>query len=113
MFTACTDYSDNPVKPVGIAIDEANFPDARFRQYLLYYYDFAPDGILTNEEIESTTELFVYQDDIESLKGIEYFTALVRLYCADRHYILITISLPRSICRRTHGWKTCGAVATS
>ena len=81
VFTACTAYSDNPVKPVGIAIDETNFPDECFRNYLFRCYDFAEDGILTAEEIKNTTTLEVDWDYIESLKGIEYFTALKKLYC--------------------------------
>ena len=81
VFTACTAYSDNPVKPVGIAIDETNFPDECFRNYLFRWYDFAEDGILTAEEIKNTTTLEVNRDYIKSLKGIEYFTALKKLYC--------------------------------
>lgn len=81
VFTACTAYSDNPVKPVGIAIDETNFPDEYFRNYLFEQYDFAKDGILTAEEIKNTTMLIVDWDYIVSLKGIEYFTALKTLYC--------------------------------
>lgn len=49
--------SDNPVKPAGIAIDETNFPDPVFRNYLIENYDFAEDGILTDEEIKNTTDL--------------------------------------------------------
>lgn len=52
---ACTiDNADNPVKLVGIAIDETNFPDAAFRQCLFDYYKFAKDGILTDEETTLT-----------------------------------------------------------
>ena len=66
---------------MGIAIDETNFPDECFRNYLFRCYDFAEDGILTAEEIKNTTTLEVDWDQIESLKGIEYFTALKKLYC--------------------------------
>ena len=82
VFTACTiDNADNPVKPVGIAIDETNFPDAAFRQCLFDYYKFAKDGILTDEEISKTTALYVDFEEIKSLKGIEYFSALEELDC--------------------------------
>ena len=81
VFTACTDYSDNPVKPVGIAIDETNFPDPAFRNYLIETYDFAKDGILTDEEIKNTKRLYLGIDSIKSLKGIEYFTDLKKLFC--------------------------------
>ena len=82
VFTACTiDNADNPVKLVGIAIDETNFPDAAFRQCLFDYYKFAKDGILTDEEIKNTTTLDVSLYNVESLKGIEYFSALEELDC--------------------------------
>ena len=92
VFTACTAYSDNPVKPVGIAIDETNFPDECFRNYLFRCYDFAEDGILTAEEIKNTTTLEVDWDYIESLKGIEYFTALKKLYCCGNEITELDLS---------------------
>ena len=92
VFTACTAYSDNPVKPVGIAIDETNFPDECFRNYLFRCYDFAEDGILTAEEIKNTTTLEVDWDYIESLKGIEYFTALKKLYCQGNEITELDLS---------------------
>lgn len=92
MFTACTDYSDNPVKPVGIAIDETNFPDSVFRQQLFENYKFAKDGILTDEEIRSTTELIFRYDFIENMKGIEYFTALEKLWCNDNELTELDLS---------------------
>ena len=86
VFTACTiDNADNPVKLVGIAIDETNFPDAAFRQCLFDYYKFAKDGILTDEEIKNTTTLDVSWYNVESLKGIEYFSALEELDCCGNY----------------------------
>ena len=82
VFTACTAYNDNPVIPVGIAIDETNFPDSGFRQLLFEKYNFAKDGVLTDEEINSTTELDIFYDNLKSLKGIEFFTALEKLSCS-------------------------------
>ena len=86
VFMACTiDNADNPVKLVGIAIDETNFPDAAFRQCLFDYYKFAKDGILTDEEIKNTTTLDVSLYNVESLKGIEYFSALEELDCCGNY----------------------------
>ena len=85
-FLACTiDNADTPVKLVGIAIDETNFPDAAFRQCLFDYYKFAKDGILTDEEIKNTTTLDVSFYNVESLKGIEYFSALEELDCCGNY----------------------------
>lgn len=64
-----------------IKIDETNFPDANFRNYLLGQ-DFGKDGILTELEIKNITFMALIAEDIGSLKGIEYFTSLENLYCS-------------------------------
>ena len=92
VFTACTAYSDNPAPPVGIAINEANFPDSAFRHYLLECYEYGKDGILTNEEISKTTTLEVDCEDIKSLKGIEFFTALKELDCSCNYITELDLS---------------------
>lgn len=128
VFTACTgDISDIPVKPVGIAIDETNFPDAAFRQCLFDYYKFAKDGILTDEEIKNTTTLEVDWEDIKNLKGIEYFTALEELDCSGNDLtefdlsmninciilIVVTTTLLSSISLITCCWILCIVTVTN
>ena len=66
--------------PSGIAIDETNFPDENFRNWVLSQ-DYGQDGMLTEAEIAGVTEIDVSRKNISSLKGIEYFTALTGLYC--------------------------------
>ena len=93
LFTACvTDYGDNPVTPkVRIAIDKENFPDDIFREYLLGQ-DYGWDGVLTEREIMNITEMDVYDMEISSLQGIEYFTALTELDCDDNQLTTLDIS---------------------
>ena len=93
LFTACvTDYGDNPVTPkVRIAIDKENFPDDIFREYLLGQ-DYGKDGVLTEREIMNITEMDVYDMEISSLQGIEYFTALTVLDCDDNELTTLDIS---------------------
>ena len=93
LFTACvTDYGDNPVTPkVRIAIDKENFPDDIFREYLLGQ-DYGWDGVLTEREIMNITEMDVYDMEISSLQGIEYFTALTVLDCDDNQLTTLDIS---------------------
>ena len=93
LFTACvTDYGDNPVTPtVRIAIDKENFPDDNFREYLLDQ-DYGKDGVLTEREIMNITEMDVYDMEISSLQGIEYFTALTVLDCEDNELTTLDIS---------------------
>ena len=67
----------------GVFIDSVAFPDETFRVFVDENYDTADDNVLTAEEIA----LVVYMDcssyGIESLQGIEYFTSLETLLCAD------------------------------
>ena len=68
-----------------VAINETNFPDAKFREYLMQYYiDINVDGILSSEEIANITEIYLssYGDAsnaVTTFQGIEYFTNLQKL----------------------------------
>ena len=64
-----------------IAINEENFPDENFRSWLLSQ-SYGSDGVLTEEEIAGVNKINVYRESIQSLKGIEYFTALTYLNCS-------------------------------
>ncbi len=68
------------VRATGITIDETTFPDENFRNWLLKE-KYGKDGILTEEEIAEVKTIDVAYQDIKSLKGIEYFTALETLFC--------------------------------
>lgn len=65
----------------GIAINEENFPDENFRNWILSQ-DYGMDGALTVQEIERVNTMDVSDKGIASLKGIEYFTALTELNCS-------------------------------
>ncbi len=65
----------------GIPIDEAHFPDAVFRSWVSENCDESGDGSLSDEEIMMTTGIDVEREGINTLKGIEYFTALTWLFC--------------------------------
>lgn len=64
----------------GILINEYNFPDSIFRDWILAQ-SYGKDSALTYAEITEITNISVPEKDISSLKGIEYFTALEYLYC--------------------------------
>ena len=76
-----------------VEINETNFPDANFRNYLLRQ-SYGIDGILTDDEIERITSLYINFMDISSLKGIEHLTALGSLYCYGNQ--LTTLDLSRN-----------------
>ena len=74
-----------------IKIDEKNFPDVNFRNWLLKQ-DYATDGMLTEEMLSEVTELDVRRCAIHSLKGIEYFTALTKLNCSMNYLTSLDVS---------------------
>lgn len=63
-----------------VEINETNFPDENFRNYLLQQ-DYGEDGVLTEEEISNITYIDISKQNISNLTGIEYFTALEFLSC--------------------------------
>ena len=74
-----------------IAINGTNFPDANFRNYLLKH-SYGSDGKITEEEIAEINIINVWQCNITSLKGIEYFTALKHLDCSDNQLSSLDVS---------------------
>ncbi len=84
-----------------IPIDKAHFPDDNFRAYVADYLDPDGDKRLYRQEISAIKRIDVPHDDDEtdkddiiSLKGIEYFTALEELVCDDN--CVTTLDLTRN-----------------
>ena len=75
-----------------ISINEANFPDANFRNYVLAQ-SYGADGIITNLEISAVKEMPVYSKEIVNLKGIEFFTALTYLSCSNNQLTTLDVSM--------------------
>ena len=76
----------------GVAIDETNFPDQNFRNYVSANCDQDGDGTLSESEIAATTGLYLYDREIYSLKGIEYFTSLQSLNCRENKLTTLDLS---------------------
>ena len=53
-----------------ISIDEANFPDANFREYVSGQYDKNQDGALDEGEISEVMTMFIFDGNVTSLTGI-------------------------------------------
>ena len=73
--------------PTGIAIDEENFPDERFRTLISATFDKDKDGYLNDAEIATATSLNMNSQGVTNCKGIEYLTELTELLA---HYNSIT-----------------------
>lgn len=65
----------------GVKINKKNFPDEKFRKYVVKHADMNYDGKLSQSEAESLTKMQLIDGSIKSLKGIEYFTELEELLC--------------------------------
>ena len=67
-------------------INPMNFPDDEFRRCLL------SKGIFSEEDVKKTKKLWVNNENITSIKGIEYFTALEELDCSYNQLTSINVS---------------------
>ena len=78
-----------------ITINETNFPDKDFREFLLdkeANIDRNQDGKLSTGEIALVQDIDVYDMEIADLTGIEYFTELKYLDCAGNHLTSLDLS---------------------
>lgn len=65
-----------------VAVNQENFPDAVFRDYVSRSFDKDGDGSLSETEIRNVKSIYVYNQGIGSLQGIEYFTGISSLQCS-------------------------------
>ena len=79
------------VQSAGVAIDGTNFPDANFRT-VVKNFDTNKDGSLSDTEIAAVEAIDCYGKGISNLKGIEYFTSLDILWCADNQLTALDVS---------------------
>lgn len=73
-----------------IEINDIRFPDDNFRLWLTMQY--GEQHVFTEEEIQNLTILRISGCDIESLQGIECFTALTQLYCSNNKLTKLDLS---------------------
>ena len=79
-------------EPVGVAIDEQNFPDENFRDYVSQNFDNNSNQFLSDKEILAATKIDVSGKGITSMKGLEYFTELTELYCQINNLTELDVS---------------------
>ncbi len=67
-----------------VPINETNFPDKEFREYVAENFDTNDNGSLSELEIERVTTINIqFKPDLKNLIGIGYFTELTTLTCAE------------------------------
>ncbi len=80
-YESNTQYQ-NIVFPGGVAHNSENFPDDNFRNWLSTNFPTeTADGYWTQEELAQVTYIYCPYQNIASLEGIKYFTALIHLEC--------------------------------
>ena len=75
-----------------VKINETNFPDDNFRDYVLTEIDTSGDGSLSDTEIATVTMINVSSEGITDLTGIKHFTALTDLYCSSNQLTTLDVS---------------------
>ena len=74
-----------------LEINEANFPDAIFRQWVKDNLAGGKD-YMTQAEVEGVTYISASGKGIASLKGVEHFTALEDLSCYNNQLTTLDVS---------------------
>ena len=85
------EYAGSDLISSDVAINETNFPDEIFRNWVLSQ-TYGLDGILTDSEVANMWYLNVENMQIQSLKGIEFFTALSWLQCDGNQLTALDVS---------------------
>ena len=74
-----------------VQINEENFPDENFRNWILEQ-SYGSDGVITNAEIDTIITINVSQHNIFDLAGIKFFTNLRELDCSWNQLTSLDIS---------------------
>ena len=64
-----------------IIINDKNFPDANFRSYVMSNFDKDKSGSFSQEELDAVTAIYVNNQNISSLKGVEFFEQVRWIHC--------------------------------
>ena len=75
-----------------VAIDEAHFPDEKFRNYVKNNFDENGDGNLSQVERDHVKVIDVHYSNIGNLKGIEHFKNLTYLDCHNNELKSLDVS---------------------
>ena len=108
--------SETAVAAESVAITEENFPDAVFRQWLTdasHVNGYGADGVFTAEELAQIRSINVSELGISSLQGIEYFTALQSLSCAENRLTTLDVRQNRALTYLNCNWNRIAALDVS
>ena len=86
-----TEEQEQVSDQVVVEINETTFPDNAFR-FFLQSKDYGADCKLTKGELDNVKELLLPMKDIQDLKGIEYFSSIVKLDCSMNKLTSLDVS---------------------
>lgn len=69
-----------------------NIPDTNFKAYLVANFDTDKDGDISEDEASKVTSIWCENMNISSLKGIEYFVSILKIYCPKNQIKEIDLS---------------------
>jgi Leucine-rich repeat (LRR) protein len=75
-----------------VVLDTTNFPDANFRAYIATNTSVVEGGTISQAKLNGVTYINCSAKSIASLKGIENFTALTMLECANNALTSLDVS---------------------
>ena len=75
-----------------IPINATYFPDEIFREYIASRLDTDKDGKLSAGEIESVDDINLTSKGVSNIKGIEFFTKVTGLSCANSYVTSVDLS---------------------
>ena len=84
-------YPGIDARTTDVVINEENFPDPLFRDWLLSQ-KYGSDGVLTTAELLDAGNLSLYNKGIQSLKGFEFFVYTTRLDCSQNQLEELDVS---------------------
>ncbi|MBR3917184.1 MAG: leucine-rich repeat domain-containing protein, partial [Clostridia bacterium] len=84
--------SDNATAITSVEINEANFPDDVFRQYVAEKFDENNDWTLSYDEVMNVTNISLDESNLYDLTGIQYFKNLSSLWCYDNNLTTLDVS---------------------
>lgn len=72
-----------------VAVNQTNFPDETWREFVSDNFDKDKNNVLSSDEIRNVTSIDISRRPVQdlSLKGIEFFTSLTRLDCSDNKLV--------------------------
>ena len=90
-----------------LEINETNFPDNAFRNWIVENLAVSGDAIagfyMTEAQVEQVTVIDVTEKGIASLKGIEHFSAMIQLLCSENQLTELDVSKNTAL-----SWLSCG-----